>query len=152
MKPLFPGANEMDQLAKIHGVLGTPHPHLIAKFRRHKSRNCEYAFPSRVGSNFSCMLSSVSEAGRDIMKLMLVYDPQHRSNVRRLLEHRYFADLREQEMLCLRQQPCSVTPAKTGTCSGEWRNPALQSYMTTVEKRRKVKVRVPTRRTRRSFL
>ena len=33
--PLFPGQNEMDQIQKIHNVLGTPSPELLAsKFKR----------------------------------------------------------------------------------------------------------------------
>ena len=32
--PLFPGANEVDQIAKIHDVLGTPSPALLAKIRK----------------------------------------------------------------------------------------------------------------------
>ena len=35
--PLFPGQNEMDQIQKIHNVLGTPSPDLLAsKFKRRK--------------------------------------------------------------------------------------------------------------------
>ncbi|KAJ8667368.1 hypothetical protein QAD02_009030 [Eretmocerus hayati] len=34
LDPLFPGENEVDQISKIHGILGTPHPRLVAKFRR----------------------------------------------------------------------------------------------------------------------
>jgi len=31
--PLFPGKNEVDQVHKIHGVLGTPPSHVLEKFR-----------------------------------------------------------------------------------------------------------------------
>ena len=37
--PLFPGQNEMDQIQKIHNVLGTPSPDLLAsKFKRRTCR------------------------------------------------------------------------------------------------------------------
>ncbi len=32
--PLFPGSDELDQLAKIHDVLGTPSPALLQKIRK----------------------------------------------------------------------------------------------------------------------
>ncbi|XP_023290152.1 MAPK/MAK/MRK overlapping kinase [Orussus abietinus] len=95
LKPLFPGTNEVDQITKIHTILGTPHARLVAKFRRQsKSRNCEYFFPTRGGSGVDNLLPQVTDAGKDILKLMLIYDPENRSNVKRILEHRYFNDLR----------------------------------------------------------
>jgi renal tumor antigen len=32
--PLFPGANELDQIAKIHDIMGTPSTSLLAKIRK----------------------------------------------------------------------------------------------------------------------
>jgi renal tumor antigen len=32
--PLFPGTNELDQIQKIHNILGTPSAELISKMRR----------------------------------------------------------------------------------------------------------------------
>lgn len=34
LKPLFPGTDEIDQIFKIHNVLGSPHPRLITRLRR----------------------------------------------------------------------------------------------------------------------
>ena len=48
----------------------------------------------KCGIGLHSLLSSLTELGRDVMKHMLIYDPDHRSNIRRLLDHRYFADLR----------------------------------------------------------
>ncbi len=33
--PLFPGANELDQIAKIHDIMGTPSPAVFAKIRKY---------------------------------------------------------------------------------------------------------------------
>lgn len=33
--PLFPGDNELDQIAKIHSMLGTPSPEVLANFQRY---------------------------------------------------------------------------------------------------------------------
>ena len=32
--PLFPGSNELDQIAKIHDILGTPSTALLGKIRK----------------------------------------------------------------------------------------------------------------------
>ncbi|KAJ9591196.1 hypothetical protein L9F63_002267 [Diploptera punctata] len=144
LKPLFPGANEVDQLTKIHNILGTPNQFLIAKFRRHKSQNCKYNFPPKPGSSLLTMLPNVTDVGRDILKHMLVYDPDSRSNARRLLEHRYFTDLREEELLYPRKRSWSVAP-RSNSNNNEWRNPVLLSYMMASEKRHKHK-HVPVNR------
>ena len=34
LKPLFPGSNELDQITRIHIVLGTPSPELLNKFKK----------------------------------------------------------------------------------------------------------------------
>ncbi|XP_015594479.1 probable serine/threonine-protein kinase DDB_G0268078 isoform X2 [Cephus cinctus] len=135
LKPLFPGANEVDQITKIHAILGTPHSRVVAKFRRHKSRNCEYFFPSKAGSGVCNLLPQASETGRDILKLMLIYDPENRSNVKRLLDHRYFSDLRENEST---RQLNTVTISNSSHDPHQWRNPVLLSYITS-ERRRKTK-------------
>lgn len=66
----------------------------LLQFFYSKSRNNDVSFTSCSGSGLYLLLPFTSESGRDILKLMLVYDPDVRSNVRRLLDHRYFNDLR----------------------------------------------------------
>lgn len=34
LHPLFPGSNEVDQIAKIHDVLGTPSPNILKKLQK----------------------------------------------------------------------------------------------------------------------
>jgi renal tumor antigen len=34
LRPLFPGSNELDQINKIHEVLGTPSPSTLDKFQQ----------------------------------------------------------------------------------------------------------------------
>ncbi|XP_043283197.1 MAPK/MAK/MRK overlapping kinase-like [Venturia canescens] len=140
-KPLFPGSNEVDQLSKIHTILGTPHARLVAKFRRHsKARNCEYFFPNKGGTGLSNLLPHVSENGRDLLKLTLVYDPENRSNVRRLLDHRYFHDLRERDFSPATRHTSTLIVPNSSRESAQWsRNPVFLSYITS-EKRRKSKV------------
>lgn len=98
-KPIFPGANEVDQLTKIHQIIGTPNPRVMLKMRRSKSRVGDVRFASYPAINMAVLLPFTSDGGREVLRRMLVYDPEVRSNVRRLIEHRYFNDLRERENL-----------------------------------------------------
>lgn len=85
----------------------------------------------------SNLLPHVSENGRDVLKLMLVYDPENRSNVRRLLDHRYFNDLRDKDS-SPRHSSSLIVP-NSSRDNAQWRNPVLLSYITS-ERRRKSKV------------
>ncbi|XP_043478561.1 MAPK/MAK/MRK overlapping kinase-like [Leptopilina heterotoma] len=132
LKPLFPGSNELDQISKIHNILGTPHTRLVAKFRKQKLRNC-FFFSSKKGQGLYSLVPQTSEAGKDLLRLMLIYDPEFRSNVRRLLDHRYFNELKEESPRITR----SVTQASQKN-SQNWRNPALMNHVL-AQKRRKSK-------------
>lgn len=45
--PLFPGTNELDQIQKIHNILGTPPPELLAKMKK-RSQHMDFNFPTKV--------------------------------------------------------------------------------------------------------
>lgn len=45
--PLFPGTNELDQIQKIHAILGTPAPELLAKMKK-RSAHMDFNFPPKV--------------------------------------------------------------------------------------------------------
>lgn len=46
LQPLFPGANELDQISKIHDVIGTPAEKTLAKFRQYVPCAPESRVPS----------------------------------------------------------------------------------------------------------
>ncbi|XP_045469741.1 MAPK/MAK/MRK overlapping kinase-like isoform X2 [Harmonia axyridis] len=92
LKPLFPGSNELDQLHKIHAILGTPNGKLLEKLKN-KSRNCT-SFPEIAGTGLQCLLGDLSEHAKRLLKLMLEYDPDKRINARRLLQSVYFDSIR----------------------------------------------------------
>ena len=52
--PLFPGTNEMDQIEKIHAIMGTPPPEVLARMKKH-STHIEYDFNPKVGSGHVTM-------------------------------------------------------------------------------------------------
>ena len=45
--PLFPGTNELDQIQKIHNIVGTPPADLLAKMKR-RSQHMDFNFPPKV--------------------------------------------------------------------------------------------------------
>lgn len=89
LQPLFPGENEVDQLHKIHEVLGTPTREMLERFK-HLSMRVE--FPKKSPINFYQIIPNLSQYGVDFLKKMLMYHPDNRAKASRLLEHVYFED------------------------------------------------------------
>lgn len=88
--PLFPGDNELDQLHKIHGVLGSPTEMLLSRFK-HQSVDCD--FPKQPPIPFHKLVPMLSDFGVDVLKKTLTYHPDTRISAKKLLEHGYFKDL-----------------------------------------------------------
>uniref|UniRef100_A0AAY5K4J5 mitogen-activated protein kinase n=1 Tax=Esox lucius TaxID=8010 RepID=A0AAY5K4J5_ESOLU len=74
--PLFPGTNELDQVTKIHDVLGTPDSSLLQKFKQ--SRAMHFDFPPRKGSGISQLIPNCAAPSLSLLYQMLAYDPEER--------------------------------------------------------------------------
>lgn len=94
--PIFPGANELDQIAKIHDILGTPNPALLAKIRKQGPSN-KFNFPAKTGGGIAKLLPQSSPECLDLLIGMLLYDPEARFSARQCVKHPYFKDLRDAE-------------------------------------------------------
>lgn len=95
--PLFPGQNEMDQIQKIHNVLGTPSPELLArKFKRNAS-HMDFDFPEKKGTGIERLIPHADVELVELMKKLITYDPDDRILARQALKDNYFRDLREAE-------------------------------------------------------
>mmetsp|Transcript_5719 Transcript_5719/g.13426 ORF Transcript_5719/g.13426 Transcript_5719/m.13426 type:complete len:509 (+) Transcript_5719:105-1631(+) len=93
--PLFPGQNEMDQIQKIHNVLGTPDPEFLArKFKRNAS-HMDFNFPEKKGSGIERLLPHADPDLVELVKKLLRYDPDERILARQVLKDAYFRDLSE---------------------------------------------------------
>jgi renal tumor antigen len=57
--PLFPGNNELDQINKIHQVLGTPSPEILDRYKPYAS-HMDLNFPNEKGTGFHHLLTNVS--------------------------------------------------------------------------------------------
>jgi len=90
--PLFPGQNEMDQIQKIHNVLGTPDPEFLArKFKRNAS-HMDFNFPEKKGSGIERLLPHADVETVELMKKLIRYDPDERILARQALKDTYFRD------------------------------------------------------------
>lgn len=100
--PLFPGSNELDQLHRIHGVLGTPSVKLLTKMLGAKGITPEYNFTPKDGTGLSSLLPNISAECLDLLSLLLIYDPDvrytavhllmSRITARDALKHEYFKE------------------------------------------------------------
>ncbi|XP_033736171.1 MAPK/MAK/MRK overlapping kinase-like isoform X3 [Pecten maximus] len=93
LHPLFPGSNEVDQIAKIHDILGTPDPSVLNKLK--KSRGMNFNFPHKKGTGVERLLPHVSSEAVDLIYQMCTYDPDERMSAKQAIRHSYFKDLRD---------------------------------------------------------
>lgn len=98
LNPLFPGENELDQLYKIHDVMGSPSEKLLERFRH---INVGYDFPKRKPVGIHNLIPLLSDYGIDILGKTLVYHPDTRITSKKLLDHIYFQDLRKKTRMNL---------------------------------------------------
>ncbi|EER06225.1 cyclin-dependent serine/threonine protein kinase, putative [Perkinsus marinus ATCC 50983] len=80
--PLFPGKNEVDQVNKIHKVMGLPAEDLLKYFKRSSKSNSEIDLWLR-----KC---KVSDEAIEIIKVLLTYDAEQRPTATEALRLPYF--------------------------------------------------------------
>ncbi|GIQ80047.1 hypothetical protein KIPB_000778 [Kipferlia bialata] len=93
--PLFPGQDETDQISKIHNVLGTPSPALLARIRRKTKNNpINTNFTPREGTGLAKLLPTGDKQALDLIERCIAYDPSNRCTASEALAHPYFDDVR----------------------------------------------------------
>ncbi|XP_042800265.1 MAPK/MAK/MRK overlapping kinase isoform X1 [Panthera leo] len=106
LQPLFPGANELDQISKIHDVIGTPAEKTLTKFKQ--SRAMSFDFPFKKGSGIPLLTANLSPKCLSLLHAMVAYDPDERITARQALQHPYFRDQRAVEKRALASHRRSV--------------------------------------------
>lgn len=93
-KPLFPGKNSVDQLARIVRVLGTPTPDELAAMgqdpKRFRTGPAVDQDQRRQSLRQAVGCETVSEQGLDLLLGLLQYDPEQRLTPQQALQHQYF--------------------------------------------------------------
>ncbi|XP_072346883.1 MAPK/MAK/MRK overlapping kinase-like isoform X1 [Scyliorhinus torazame] len=118
LQPLFPGSNEVDQIAKIHEVIGTPNSETLRKFKQ--TRAMSFDFPQKKGTGISCLIPHPTSESISLMHAMMEYDPEERITAKRALQHPYFRELRfaekqaatmQRRVKCLEGSENNLSPA-----------------------------------------
>lgn len=94
--PLFPGDNELDQVHKIHNILGTPDPKVLERFAKNAS-HMEFNFPHKKGTGIEKLLPNATRDCIDLLYRLLTYDPLRRINADEALKHEYFKEFHMME-------------------------------------------------------
>ncbi|NWW46699.1 MOK kinase, partial [Pedionomus torquatus] len=90
-QPLFPGSNELDQISKIHDVIGTPANKTLNKLKQ--SRIGSFDFPFKKGKGIPPLVHNLSSKGFSLLYAMIKYDPDERITAHQALQHSYFQEL-----------------------------------------------------------
>lgn len=110
--PLFPGANEVDQINRIHKVFGTPSSDILAKFRAKGASHISFDFPAQKGIGLAQLIPHALPDCVDLLVKMLKYDASERITAREAIRHPYFKDVREAEQ---REQAKASAPVADGS-------------------------------------
>ena len=95
--PLFPGDDELDQINKIHAVLGTPDPEVLNLYQQ-LATHMDFDFKDTVGCGLESLIGECSSDCLDILKKLLAYEPHKRISAGEALRHEYFSEILEKEM------------------------------------------------------
>ncbi|XP_036113274.1 serine/threonine-protein kinase MAK isoform X2 [Molossus molossus] len=89
LRPLFPGASEVDEIFKICQVLGTPKKSDWPEgYQLASSMN--FRFPQCVPINLKTLIPNASNEAIQLMMQMLNWDPKKRPTASQALKHPYF--------------------------------------------------------------
>lgn len=93
LSPLFPGDSEIDQLMKIFQVLGTPNEEVWPGV---SSLPCfRSSFPNWKGNQLDYYARNIKDPDAvDLLKKMLIYNPNDRISAAEALRHPYFNEVR----------------------------------------------------------
>ncbi|CAM9960932.1 unnamed protein product, partial [Discosporangium mesarthrocarpum] len=65
--PLFPGTNELDQISRVHKVLGTPNEETLGKFKRNGAAHVDFNFTFQKGIGISQLIPHASAECVDLI-------------------------------------------------------------------------------------
>lgn len=119
--PLFPGKNELDQIGKIHAIIGTPPSELLQRMKQ-KSQHMDFNFAPKTGSGIEKLIPHVSNECVDLISKLLAYDPDDRLSARQALRHPYFRDIREAE----KRKHAQLRPKNGGLSEAEFAGAAAE--------------------------
>ncbi len=95
--PLFPGTNELDQINRVHQILGTPTEKVMRKFKEKGAAHLDFNYPTLKATGIAKLIPHAPPDAVDVMQKLLAYDPDDRISAKEALRHNWFADLVKME-------------------------------------------------------
>ncbi|GMH06499.1 hypothetical protein Nepgr_008339 [Nepenthes gracilis] len=92
-KPIFPGAESLNQLKLIIDVLGSQHDADLDFIDNPRTMNYIRSLPYSRGIHLSCLYPDADPLAIDLLQRMLTFDPSERITVTEALQHPYMSDL-----------------------------------------------------------
>lgn len=92
--PLFPGADELDQINRIHKVVGTPPREVLLKLKKYKSAKIDFKFREQAGVGIRHFIPHASIECVHLLDQTLKYDISERITSSGACEHKYFDTIR----------------------------------------------------------
>ena len=114
-RPLFPGKTAIDQLQKIHEVLGTPDNSVLLRFHIANNMRNRMCFTEYKGSGLRQLLPNVDECVIDLLMKLLTYIPEDRITAQEALSHPAFAEIPVMERLPVLPDTPKSAPVTTPT-------------------------------------
>lgn len=121
LHPLFPGANEVDQITKIHDVIGTPDGRILSKIMK-SSRGINYNFPPKRGTGIEKLVPHASQEAVSLMQCLCTYDPDVRMTARQALKHPFFREYWESEDEIKMEKQSKTSEDLSVVCHGQEMN------------------------------
>lgn len=91
-KPLLPANNEQDLMHMITNLIGNPDMDLIGKIDDKDNQKFMMDLPKRKGMDFNELFKAAkNQDAIDLLKKMLVFDPEKRITVEEALQHPYMS-------------------------------------------------------------
>lgn len=95
--PLFPGKNEIDQIARIHNVCGSPSDGILHQFLENPNTQIPFQFPPRIPKPVSQFIPSASPDVCNLITCLIEYNPKDRITAQDALNHNVFKSFRDAE-------------------------------------------------------
>ena len=92
--PLFPGSDEIDQINRIHKILGTPSKNVLEALQKKCSSERNFDFPAKVGSGIESLMPFAAKDGIDFLSKTLAYEIKKRITADQSINHPYFWDVK----------------------------------------------------------
>ncbi len=93
-KPLFPGKNFVHQLTLIFDVIGSPRPSQVSHIKSRQAKKFLASVQGKTSVDFSTLYPSSNSVAVDLLKKMLVFEPNERLDAAAALAHPYFDAIR----------------------------------------------------------